>query len=205
MHGTRPDRNAAVAQAPRSARMRRGIRSRLLVHALLAALVCSSFAGCGYTLAGQGSFLPDYIETVAIPMFGNNTAVFDVEQLLTQEVRTAFISRGSYRVQTDAAGADATLIGTIENIRIAPASFSAEQQASRYVFTLRASIEFRDLITNEIVWDDPQMVFSDEYDVASGAGDIASVSTFFGQQANTVERLAVDFATTVVSSILEAF
>ena len=203
MHGTRPRPDAVPAG--RTLRMGPGIRRGLLVHALLAALVCSAFSACGYTLAGRGSFLPDYIETVAIPMFGNNTAVFDVEQLLTQEVRTAFISRGSYRVQTEEAGADATLTGTIENIRIAPASFSAEQQASRYVFTLRASIEFRDLTTGEIVWDDPQMVFSDEYEVASGTGDIASVSTFFGQQANTVERLAVDFATTVVSSILEAF
>ena len=203
MHGNRSGRD--ILQASRTSRRRAGLRRGLAIHVLLAALVCTAFSACGYTLAGRGSFLPDYIETVAIPMFGNNTAVFDVEQLLTQEVRTAFISRGSYRVQTEEAGADATLTGTIENIRIAPASFSADQQASRYVFTLRASIEFRDLTTDEIVWDNPQMVFSDEYEVASGTGDIGSVSTFFGQQANTVERLAVDFATTVVSSILEAF
>ena len=138
-------------------------------------------------------------------MFDNDTTVFEVEQILTQEVRTAFISRGSYRVQTEETGADAALTGTITDVRIAPASFSVEQQASRYVFTLSASIEFRDLTTDEVVWDDPRMVFSDEYDVQSGTGDIASVSTFFGQQANTVERLAVDFAATVVSSILEAF
>lgn len=203
MHGVRPE-SGAVRAGRGAARKRRSLRRRLSVLALLAAAGAAS-SGCGYSLAGRGSFLPDYIETVAIPMFGNDTPVFDVEQLLTQEVRTAFISRGSYRVQTDEAGADATLVGTITSIRIAPASFSAAQQASRYVFTLQASIEFRDLTTDEVVWDDSQMVFSDEYEVASGTGDIASVSTFFGQQANTVERLAVDFAATVVSSILEAF
>lgn len=200
MQGTRTGRSAAP--------VRSGSRTwgrRLPAHALLAALVCAAFSGCGYTLAGRGSFLPEYIETVAIPMFDNDTTVFEVEQILTQEVRTAFISRGSYRVQTEETGADAALTGTITDVRIAPASFSAEQQASRYVFTLSASIEFRDLTTDEVVWDDPRMVFSDEYDVQSGTGDIASVSTFFGQQANTVERLAVDFAATVVSSILEAF
>ena len=203
MHGIRPRSNAAGAGT--DARMPGRLRRAPAVCALLAALACGALAGCGYSLAGQGSFLPDYIETVAIPMFENNTPVFDVEQLLTQEVRTAFISRGSYRVQTAEPGADATLTGTITDIRIAPASFSADQQASRYVFTLEAAIEFRDLTTGEVVWDDAQMVFSDEYEVASGTGDIASVSTFFGQEANTVERLAVDFATTVVSSILEAF
>ncbi len=182
-------------------------RRALTVAAAVIALAGAglSAAGCGYTLAGRGSFLPDYIETVAIPTFENRTQVFDVEQLLTQEVRTAFIGRGSYRVQTDILGADASLIGAITDIRIAPASFSADQQASRYIFTLTASIEFRDLTTGEVIWDNAQLQFADEYDIASGTGDVASPSTFFGQRNNTVERLATDFATTVVSSILEAF
>jgi hypothetical protein len=48
-------------------------------------------------------------------------------------------------------------------------------------------------------------VFRDEYDVASGGGVVQSVSSFFGQRSNAVERVATDFAQTVVSSILEAF
>ncbi|GIT67839.1 MAG: hypothetical protein Ct9H300mP25_13110 [Acidobacteriota bacterium] len=153
----------------------------------------------------SGGFLPEYIETIAIPIFDNNTIVFDVERLLTQEVRSAFIGRGSYRVQTDPGGADATLTGVINDITITPASFTSDQQASRYIFTLTAAIEFTDLTTNEIVWDDQQLIFSDEYEVASGAGDVQNVSAFFGQQNNAVERIATDFAATVVSSILEAF
>lgn len=171
----------------------------------VAGLAIAATTACGYTLAGRGSFLPDYIETIGIPTFDNDTSIFDVEQLLTQEVRSAFIGRGSYRVEPDVTGVDAVLIGSIENINITPASFNADQQASRYVFTLTASIEFLDLSTNEVVWSNPQLVFSDEYEVASGAGDVANVSSFFGQRSNAVERLAVDFATTVVSSILEAF
>lgn len=172
-----------------------------------AALVLLALGGssCGYTLAGRGSFLPDYVETIGIPMFENRTPVFEVERLLTQEVRTAFIARGSYRVQTDESDAQALLSGTISNINIQPASFSAEQQASRYVLTLTAAIEFVDLTTNEVIWDNPSLVFSEEYDVASGAGDVSSASAFFGQRSNAVERMASDFATTVVSSILEAF
>ena len=186
---------------------RRAYRHRAIAAAAAIAMAGGGVlaAGCGYTLAGRGSFLPDYIETVAIPTFENRTAVFEVEQLLTQEVRTAFIGRGSYRVQTEISGADASLIGAITQIRIAPASFNADQQASRYIFTVRASIEFRDLTTGEVIWDNEELEFADEYDVASGAGDVTSPSTFFGQRNNTVERLASEFATTVVSSILEAF
>ena len=172
---------------------------------LVAGLALATTTACGYSLAGRGSFLPDYIETIGIPTFENNTSVFEVEQLLTQEVRSAFIGRGSYRVQPDVTGVDAILTGTISNINITPASFNADQQASRYVFTLTANIEFLDLSTNEVVWSNPRLVFSDEYEVASGAGVVENVSSFFGQRSNAVERLAVDFATTVVSSILEAF
>ncbi len=173
--------------------------------ALAVMLACAAQAACGYTLAGRGSFLPDYIETIGIPLFDNDTSAFEVEQIVTQEVRQEFIGRGRYRVLPDTTGVDAVLEGAIRNIRIAPASFTDDQQASRYVFTLTARIAFTDLTTNEVLWQNPSLQFSDEYEVASGGGDVQSVSAFFGQRSNAVERIAQDFAETVVSSILEAF
>ena len=160
--------------------------------------------GCGYTLTGQGALLPDYIQTIGVPMFENATTIFEIEQALTQEVRTEFIGRGSNRVIATDTGVDAVLAGTINNISITPATFTAQQQASRYIFTLQAAIEFRDLTTGEILVGQ-QLTFSDEYEVASGTGGELDASTFFGQQSNAVERVARDFAATVVSSILEAF
>ena len=168
-------------------------------------ILCVASSSCGYALAGRGSFLPDYIETIGIPMFENETAAFEVEQLVTQQVRQEFIGRGQYRVVPETAGVDAVLEGVIRSIDIAPASFTDDQQASRYVFTLTAQIAFTDLTTDEVLWENPQLVFSDEYEVASGGGNVASVSSFFGQRSNAVERIAQDFALTVVSSILEAF
>ena len=177
------------------------MRSRWIAIVLLSTVTL----GCGYALAGRGSFLPDYIETIGIPMFDNNTAAYEVEQLITQEVREEFIGRGQYRVVSDEEGIEALLAGTIRNIRIVPASFTGDQQASRYTFTLTASIEFRDMTTDEVLWENPQLVFTDEYEVASGGGDVESVSSFFGQRSNAVERIAQDFAEAVVSSILGAF
>ncbi|MEE2635779.1 MAG: LPS assembly lipoprotein LptE [Acidobacteriota bacterium] len=161
--------------------------------------------GCSYALAGQGSFLPDYIQTIGIPLFENGTTVFELEQSLTQLVRSEFIGRGQYRVLASETGVDALLTGTITGVSINPVTFSAQQQASRYVFTVRAAIEFRDVRTDEILWENPQLNFSDEYDVASTGGGAVDATLFFGQQSNAVQRLARDFARTVVSSILEAF
>ncbi len=162
-------------------------------------------SGCGYALAGQGTFLPDYIQTIGVPLFQNNTTVFEIEQSLTQQVRTEFIGRGRYRVVAAETGVDALLTGTISRVTIAPASFTAQQQASRYVFTVQADIEFRDLTTDEVLWENSSLSFSDEYDVASGRGGPIDANLFFGQQSNAVQRVARDFASTVVSSILEAF
>ena len=168
-------------------------------------LVSVATVGCGYALSGRGSFLPDYIKTVGIPMFENNTPAFEVEQLLTQQVRQEFIGRGRYQVVSDNVGVDAVLAGAIQDIGITPASFTADQQASRYVFTLTASIIFKDMTTDEVLWENDRLVFSDEYEVATGGGTVESVSSFFGQRSNAVDRVAVDFAQAVVSAILEAF
>ena len=62
-------------------------------------VVCLLSGACGYSLAGRGSFLPDYIETIGVPSFANNTSFFEVEQLLTSEVRSELIGRGNYRTQ----------------------------------------------------------------------------------------------------------
>ena len=54
--------------------------------------------GCGYALAGRGSFLPDYIKTIGVPTFANRTTVFNLETQLTQKVRAEFIGRGKYQI-----------------------------------------------------------------------------------------------------------
>ena len=168
-------------------------------------LLSATTVGCGYALAGRGSFLPDYIERIGIPLFENETSVFEVEQLLTREVRQEFIGRGQYQVSPNDVGVDAVLDGAIRNVRIAPASFTADQQATRYVFTLTASIVFRDTSTDEVLWENRRLVFRDEYEVATGDGSVESASAFFGQRSNAVDRVAIDFAEAVVSAILEAF
>src|SRR6476659_4311966 len=75
----------------------------------LCVLVSAASAGCGYSLAGRGSFLPAYIKTIGVPTFGNRTNVFNVETLLTQKVRAEFIGRGKYTVLPQDTGVDALL------------------------------------------------------------------------------------------------
>ncbi len=182
-----------------------GLRHRSSVLAVLAfaALACSS---CGYALAGRGSFLPDTIRVIGIPEFTNKTAFYQLEQVLTDKVRSEFIGRGKYKVLPQDSDVDAVLRADISSISIAPSVFNEAQQATRYVITVTANIEFRDLHADKVLWQNPAMVFREDYDVATGGGGtITDPATFFGQEANALERVATDFARSVVSAILEAF
>jgi hypothetical protein len=169
---------------------------------IAAALLFSN--GCGYALAGRGSFLPDYIRTIGIPLFGNITPYERVEQVMTEHVRSEFIGRGKYKVLPQETGVDAVLTGEITSITITPASFTQEQQAARYIITVTARLEFKDLKTNQVLWDNPALVYREEYQAAQGASAL-DPNAFFGQEANALERVASEFARSVVSGILEAF
>ncbi len=96
------------------------------------------------------------------------------------------------------------LIGEIQGIAIAPAAFNDQQQATRYAVTMVAKIEFRDLKTDKVLWQNPQMVFSEQYDVTT-TQTATDPNAFLGQNVNAMERLASEFARTIVSAILESF
>jgi hypothetical protein len=169
---------------------------------VVAALLAQT--ACGYSLAGRGSFLPAYIHRIGIPQFTNQTPVFDVERRVTDRVRSEFIGRGKYTIVTEATGVDAVLTGAISSITIQPAAFNDQQQATRYVLTLTAVVEFKDVKANKVLWSNPGMQYREEYDVASGQNTL-DPTAFFGQDVNALDRMASEFARSVVSAILEAF
>src|SRR6202163_590450 len=186
-----------------------GVRHRLRALRVLCVLcvlcVCVLCApGCGYALAGRGSFLPDYIHTIGVPAFLNRTNVFNLETQVTQKVRSEFIGRGKFKILPESTGVDALLIGEISSASLVPVSFSSQQIASRYALTLTARIQLRDVRENKTLWENPSLVFRQEYEAQSGSTP-QSTEAFFGQDATAVERISTDFARTIVSSILEAF
>jgi hypothetical protein len=161
-------------------------------------------AGCGYTLAGRGAFLPANIRTIGVPTFTNQTTVFNLETLLTQKVRAELIGRGKYQILPQETGVDAVLKGDVVTVSIIPASFNTQQLALRYTLMIVANIELRDVRENKVLWENPSMVFREDYDNTSGQNAL-DPSAFFGQEANALDRVSTDFARTIVSAILEAF
>jgi hypothetical protein len=173
----------------------------LVSAALLAALVSSS---CGYTLAGRGSYLPDTVKTIGVPDFTNRSPYYEFGQTLSQRVRSEFIGRGRYKVLPQDSGVDAILRAQINSVSLTPSGFNDSQQATRYVVSVSLAIQFLQASDGKVLWENPNQVLREEYQVSSG-GEISDPETFFGQASNAVQRMSTDFARAVVSAILEAF
>jgi hypothetical protein len=177
--------------------------SRTAVALLLVATMAS--AGCGYALAGRGTFLPEYIRIIGVPQLANESTFFQVEQILTEKIRTEFIGRGRYTVVPTPEGADAVVTGTVTSIAVQPVGFTEQQLASRYLFTLTMSVSFTDSRTNQVLWTNTSLIFREEYELTTRSNTALEGATFLSQERSSFDRIASDVARTVVTAIVEAF
>src|SRR4029453_14240362 len=149
------------------------------------------------------SFLPDYIRVVGIPQFENRSSFSQVEQILTDKVRSEFIGRGKFTVVPDTSGSDAVLSGEILSISVQPVGFNEQQLASRYLLTWTMKVSFTESQTNMVLWSNDALTFRGEYDVSAGGNTASEGGVFVDQERSSVDRIATDVARTVVTSILE--
>jgi hypothetical protein len=168
-------------------------------------LLALASSGCGYALAGRGSFLPAYIRVVGIPQLQNQSTFFQVEQVLTEKIRTEFIGRGKYAVIPETAGADAIVSGAVTSMTVQPISFNEQQFASRYLITMTMRVEFVDARTTQVLWSDPALTFREEYELSTRSNVALQGGEFLTQERSSFDRIATDVSRTVVTAILEAF
>ena len=154
---------------------------------------------CGYALVGTGSFLPEYIRTVAIPTFENNTPRFEVEVRITDAVTREFISRGDFSVIGDPEGADAELTGTITSFIVSPIGIGAQEEATNFLVQIRAQVNFRDLVQNRVLYSNNAFLFRQQFELESDP------TAFFDVSNVAVDEIALEFARSVVASFLEGF
>jgi phosphoglucomutase len=156
------------------------------------------FARCGYRLRGTGSFLPEHIKRITIPMFKNRTTRFQLDVKLTQSVIEEIVARGKIEITGDMASADAVLIGEIITFEAVPIAFGVEATADRYKIVVVANILLRDLVSNKIIYSNPNLSYQDEYEVPEGV-DFETV------ESEAIDKVAEKFARSLVITILEGF
>jgi lipopolysaccharide assembly LptE-like protein len=172
------------------------VKSILAVLSLLAI----GASGCGYKTGGHATTLPTDVHTIAIPAFVNQSKTYRVEQVLTAAVVREFVSRTHYHILNQESGdADATLRGTVVSTQITPVAYdSTTGRAASAIIVVNMKVSLLDR-HGKVLFENPNYSFHDQYQISS---DIAS---FFEEESPAVDRLAQDFARTLVSNILEAF
>ena len=157
------------------------------------------FVSCGYGLVGRTSFLDPAIRTIEIPAFVNRTTRVELEQRVTQAVAEEFVSRGRLQLVTSDKDAHAILRGSIDSFSIFPIAFD-QGRATRYQISITAKIELLDHRNEDkVLWKNDQYRFTENYQVDLQTADA------FDQESRAIREIAVRFAESLVSNLLEGF
>jgi len=165
---------------------------------LLLAVLSLAAGPCGYRRAGTGESLPDHIHSIAVPAFQNASLRFKVEQRFTQAVMEEILKRGRRLTVTSAPqGADAVLNGNIKSFSVAGVLLDSSGRSRVFQITITVGVTLRDQKTQQMLFDQPNFTFRGEYELAE---DPAS---FFNEENPAVDRMAREFAQSLISTILE--
>ncbi|MCJ7754972.1 MAG: LPS assembly lipoprotein LptE [Thermoanaerobaculales bacterium] len=168
------------------------------VAALFFALVLSS---CGYHLVGTTSFLPDDIENLYVESFRNQTKWVDMDQRLMEALTLEWVRRGRLRLVDSPAKADVILTGVIQRLAVIPVSYDDQGRANEYQMSLQAEVQLKDVRGEDdaVLWEDKAFSRRTSYLVDPNAVN------YFDRQNLAMDELSREFASALVTAVLEGF
>ncbi len=198
------ERRLTAVNAARLAPMKAAAWPTRVVAAAAALAAGLALGGCGYTLVGRASNIPEDIRRVFLQPFENRTTRAEVEQFLTQAIADELVTRPRFELVATATQADAVIRGAVTAFRVAPITFTADGRAQEYELTIIADVSFRRSPTptgeeGETIWANDRYQFKESYEVESADSD------FFDRENLAIEDSAERFADTMVTDLLEGF
>ncbi|HEV3470602.1 MAG TPA: LptE family protein [Pyrinomonadaceae bacterium] len=166
----------------------------------LAVLVffASGFRECYEPVRKSG--LPAHVRTVAVPAFQNQALRYRIEHRFTDAVMNEIIRRGKgLRVQSEPAGADVVVDGTIKSFFFYGVLLDTRGRARIFEVNINAAVTVRDRVKNRVLYDNQDYVFRGEFEFTDDP------RSFFNEEDPAVERLARSFAESLVSTLVNGF
>ena len=204
-----PKPRIMTPSAPTARRMKREFRvssfdSRIPIPAavclLISAFCLLASSACGYHVAGQAARIAPDVKTIAVPAFKNMTSTFHIEQQLTTAVTREFVERTHYRIVPNPADADAVLKGIVKDERARAITFDVNTGlATSLQVQITADVKLEDVHSHRLLFSNNNYVFREEYQVSE------TPAALFEEDKPALDRLARDFARTLVTDILENF
>jgi len=165
---------------------------------LVLALMTSA---CGYRAArGAISGLPPQVRIIAIPTFQNQTFSLKIEQKLTAAVIHEFLTRTSYRIQSDPGDSDAILEGIVTSIVFGSIVYDPNTgRSTKVLVTVGVRVSVLDSKTRKPIYGPNNLTFKEPYEVSTDP------ATYFAENSPALDRLSHDVASSLVSTIKENF
>jgi outer membrane lipopolysaccharide assembly protein LptE/RlpB len=154
---------------------------------------------CGYHSVGSSAHLPANIRSIAVPAFTTRAQAFHTEFAFTQAVIRELNTRTKYQILSKDGDADATLRGVILSESASPLTYdSTSGQTSSYLITItaRVTLTARD---GHVLYQNDALPFREQYQSTQ------DTTSFIQEDSPAVQRVARDFAQTIVAAILESY
>jgi outer membrane lipopolysaccharide assembly protein LptE/RlpB len=166
----------------------------------LTLVLALTLTGCGYHQAGSATHIPASVRTMAVPIFATNAQAYRTEMAFTQATIHELNLRTKYRIiNNDTSDADATLHGTILSQTVTPFTYdSTTGQSSSYLVTITAKVVLT-AHDGRVLYRNDTILYREQYQSTE------DLSSFIQEDGYAVNRIAKDFAQTVVSDMLESF
>ena len=151
--------------------------------------------GCGYRLVGTGGFKG--ANSIAIPVFKNNSSEPGIERNITTKVREAFIRDGRLDVISES-DADLVFKGQINHYQLKAISFDDKGNATEYWVIMTIDVKVRDAAKDKYL---VNQTFRTKWDYTVSSELVSSERARY----EAIGEASKDFADKMVSIIIEGF
>ncbi|MCF7805610.1 MAG: hypothetical protein K9N46_16640 [Candidatus Marinimicrobia bacterium] len=119
-------------------------KKRLIFGTLITAGLLLS--GCMYSFKGS---LPPHIRSIAIPLFENQTAEYQINETITDLLTQQFLEENVLRVE-DEETADSILEGTVTSISDSPYTYDEAEQVQDYRVSISLKVTWYDVEQDKV-------------------------------------------------------
>ena len=173
-------------------------------------------SACGYHVGGMSSQIRPGLKVIAVPALKNDTPRYRIEQRMTEAVVHEFIARTKYRIVSSEDSADAVLRGEITSFEALPAVFdttptttsnsttvptvnTTTARATTMLVSVHMKVSLENRETKKVLYKNDDYLFREPYEISTDP------ARFFDEQGPALERMSRDFASRLVSDVLENF
>lgn len=171
---------------------------RLLFLLPVVAAVLLSATAC-YKVSGKFGNLPENIRSIGVAPVENKTTRFNLERLLTPDLRRALARKSAVHVVPRAEGADAILRVCIESLTVIPTGVNSGGTGTAFEVMVTLRVTFTEARTGKVLLENPGLIVREPFILPDTGLEFAP------EDSPALERLSLRVSEDVAMNVLESF